>query len=347
MKPASCARLFEAEAMRDGRLAGAARASFERHIASCAACAREVEALASLADALRAAPSSPPDELRVRRERTRLLAAFDRELISPERPPSARRRLIFSVVLAAAAVSMLALWGSHRAAEPVRIANASSAVVRAGNAAEWSQRTEGDREAIVLERGELWIRVDHARGTRRVIVLLPDGELEDTGTTFTVSAEAGRTARVAVEEGSVVLRVRGRPPVAIDAGGVWTPTAQPEHSAPVVVASGGVPPAPSLRDSHSPRVPAPSASGVANDASADFRAAMSALDRGDNRQAAVAFASFVVKHPRDARAEDAAYLRVIALERCGDRDGAKAAAHEYLRSYPVGFRRTEVELLAR
>jgi hypothetical protein len=83
------------------------------------------------------------------------------------------------------------------------------------------------------------------------------------------------------------------------------------------------------------------------DPSLDFRAAMSALDRGDNREAAAGFASFLTKHRHDPRAEDAAYLRVIALERTGDRDAMKAAALDYLGQYPAGFRRAEVESLSR
>jgi TolA-binding protein len=74
---------------------------------------------------------------------------------------------------------------------------------------------------------------------------------------------------------------------------------------------------------------------------------MAALDVGDNHQAAAAFANFLEKHPRDARAEDAAYLRVIAFQRSGDGAGMKQAALEYLRHYPAGFRHAEVEPLSR
>jgi TolA-binding protein len=74
---------------------------------------------------------------------------------------------------------------------------------------------------------------------------------------------------------------------------------------------------------------------------------MDALDVGDNRAAAAAFASFLAKHPRDPRAEDAAYLQVIALQRSGDQGSTKAAALEYLHRYPEGFRRAEVEPLSR
>src|SRR5258708_38227197 len=83
------------------------------------------------------------------------------------------------------------------------------------------------------------------------------------------------------------------------------------------------------------------------DPSVDFFAAMAGLDAGDNVGAAAAFASFLVKHPRDPRAEDAAYLRVMALQRSGDDVGTKQAAKEYLRRYPSGFRHKEAEILSR
>jgi TolA-binding protein len=74
---------------------------------------------------------------------------------------------------------------------------------------------------------------------------------------------------------------------------------------------------------------------------------MAALDVGDNHQAAAAFAGFLEKHPRDPRSEDAAYLRVVALQRSGDIAGMKQTALEYLRRYPAGFRQAEVEPLSR
>src|SRR5688500_17612150 len=77
---ASCPRLFEVEALRDGRLTGVERASFERHLGTCVDCSREADALDNLGRALRERAPSAPDELHVRRERTRLLAAFDGSL---------------------------------------------------------------------------------------------------------------------------------------------------------------------------------------------------------------------------------------------------------------------------
>jgi TolA-binding protein len=74
---------------------------------------------------------------------------------------------------------------------------------------------------------------------------------------------------------------------------------------------------------------------------------MATLNARDNVRAADAFASFLAKHPHDPRAEDAAYLRVLALERSGDDSGMKQAAEEYLRRYPSGFRHAEMETLSR
>ena len=84
----------------------------------------------------------------------------------------------------------------------------------------------------------------------------------------------------------------------------------------------------------------------AADPGIEFRAAVAVLEAGANREAAAAFARYAAKHPRDARAEDAAYLRVIALERCGDAEETRRAAQDYLQLYPTGFRRTEIEKLS-
>jgi hypothetical protein len=358
--PASCPRLFEVEAARDGRLTGAELASFERHMTGCPACLREAKALEDLADALRAGPrdAGGEDVLHVRRERTRLLAAFDRALVTAEPVSGARRRLLGSAAVAALVAGILVLWRARPGESPVHV----RAVVHADSTAEWSERADDNRETIVLNRGALWIHVDHSSGKGRLLVVLPDGELEDTGTTFTVSAEQGHTTRVAVHEGSVVLRLRGVPPVAIGGGDTWIPEARPAPSAcasttpPLAVTDRSgehEQPAPSAQRSlasprpSAPRMPSSSAAALESEPSADFRAAMAALDVGDNAAAAAAFASFLAKHSHDPRAEDAAYLHVIALQRSGDSGSVRGAAQEYLRRYPDGFRRAEMEALAR
>ena len=354
----TCGRSFQVEALRDGRIVGAERKSFERHLASCPACARDAGALEELAVAARAAHDDGrnDDELRVLRERTRLLAAFDRTLVSPGRGgrlamPSARSWLAPAAV-AALAAALVVIWRGHPTVEPAPSARAS---VRADAAATWSRRLGGGgREEITLLHGLLHIHVDHPGaegGERPLLVLLPDGELEDVGTTFTVIADDAHTTRVAVEDGRVVLRLRGRPAVDIRAGDDWSP--EPACAAlvapPAAAATEIVPnrhPTPPSRPPRPAQIRTPAASSVP-DPLVEFRAASAALRAGENRRAASAFARFLDEHARDPMAEDAAYLRIIALQRMGAGAEMKHAAGEYLLRFPTGFRRAEVERLAR
>jgi len=346
-----CPRTFEAEAMRDGRLVGVERARFERHLAACPACSHEARALESVAEALRVLPERTPDELHVRRERTRLLAAFDGALVQPERRKAARA---WSYGLGAAALAFTGALVSWRAQPAVHLAKASGAVVRASGAAVWSEHRDAGRERVVIEQGTLFIHVEHPSVVEHLVVALPDGELEDVGTTFTVTAAEGHTTLVMVREGSVVLRLRGRLPVAIRAGYTWTANTEPT---PLSAPAGLTPaPAPAFPLVAAPADPVGSTlprftrtaprSDEPSDASAAFRAAMAAFDGGDSRDAAARFSRFVVEHPRDPRAEDAAYLRVVALFRAGAGTDMKEAAERYLRRYPNGFRRAEVERMS-
>jgi hypothetical protein len=279
-----------------------------------------------------------------------LLAAFDGTLVAPERRWTARHRLLRPAAVAVLVAGIFVLQRARRPGEEP--ARPPSAVVHADSTAVWSEHTEGDRESVVLERGALWIHVDHSSGEGRLVLVLPDGELEDMGTTFTVSAEDGHTTRVAVQEGHVVLRLRGQPSVTIGPGDAWVPDTRPTASACASVAPPAEPAprtllAPAARGTLPSSAPFASALAPDPDPAVDFRAAMAGLDVGDCKQAAAAFASFLEKHPRDRHAEDAAYLRVIALQRCGDRGATKEAALEYLQRYPNGFRQAEVEILSR
>lgn len=342
----ACPRLFEVEALRDGRLSGAELSRFQGHLGVCAECAREARALQALSDALRAPlPVAEADELHVRRERTRLLAAFDASLV-----PTARGRrpqlwiAAAAVVLSAALVFVL--WPA-RSATPVAKSSAPEPVlIRADSSARWSRRVEPQLERVVLEHGALSIRVDHTAMQRRLLVILPDGELEDIGTTFSVSADAGHTTRVTVQDGSVVLRLHGKPPIALGAGDSWSPAPVPVVTAQVPAAT----PAAATPRSAPPSLPAAPAASVEppeREAAADFRAAMSAFNGGDNARAAALFTAFLAEHGADARAEDAAYLRVLALQRSGNAGATQQAARSYLARYPRGFRQAEVEALAR
>jgi ferric-dicitrate binding protein FerR (iron transport regulator) len=251
-----------------------------------------------------------------------------------------------------AAIIAVAIFGV-RARSGSNVEPPGGVVVHAAAGAVWSKHSEGHREKIVLEHGDLWIHVDHRQRATVLVVELPDGELEDTGTTFTVSAVDGRTIRVAVEEGSVLLRIHGQPPVAIDRAETWAAERPPPPSAsPSPVAATRAPhrdratsPAPARSTRHV-STESPAVTPHEMDPAVDFRAAVAVLDAGAYREAAAAFARFLVAHPRDTRAEDAAYLHIIALQRCGAGDEMRRAIEQYLRLYPAGFRRGEVETLS-
>jgi outer membrane protein assembly factor BamD (BamD/ComL family) len=74
---------------------------------------------------------------------------------------------------------------------------------------------------------------------------------------------------------------------------------------------------------------------------------MSAFNAGRAGEASERLARFLERYPRDPRAEDAAYVRILALRRAGDSAAARAAARHYLERYPGGFRHDEVQALAR
>ncbi|HEX6272451.1 MAG TPA: FecR domain-containing protein [Polyangiaceae bacterium] len=371
----ACPRSFEVEALHNGRLSGTERASFERHLANCGLCSREARALAALGDALRDGVPAPADELHVRRERTRLLAEFDRGFLA-ERGAWFRRGVAGALVLVAAAALAVTLFVVVRS-RPVPPPSArTNTVVNATNDAVWSRRLGERWEAIVLERGELEIEVRREKGWKALRVELPDGELEDEGTIFTVSVYAGRTTRVTVREGSVSLRLRGQPPTHIAAGESWNaaphplpPSASsriesstsserverprdaalsaPGRPAPAPTPASSAPPASSVPNA-SPVVPSASAqTAAASAASDDFRAAVASYNRGSHAEAAVLLARFLARYPGDARGEDASYLRVLAFRKIGDEASRRRAAADYLRRYPSGFRRSEVEALLR
>ncbi|MCA9641288.1 MAG: outer membrane protein assembly factor BamD, partial [Myxococcales bacterium] len=103
--------------------------------------------------------------------------------------------------------------------------------------------------------------------------------------------------------------------------------------------------APHIAPSAAPKLH-PSASSAAATADSDFEVAMRAFRGGSWSQAAQLFAAFEAQHPNSRRSEDAAYLRVVALQRSGQSAQMQAAARTYLARYPNGFRAKEVQALS-
>ncbi|MBX3225741.1 MAG: zf-HC2 domain-containing protein [Labilithrix sp.] len=269
----SCARKQSVEALRDGRLPADEQRELERHLLSCPDCAAEDRALDVLQDRLRAAKPELPDELALRRLRRRVLedpapAPSRRSrprLVLAAAPSRPRFVLASAAAAAAAAVAVAALLAmrfapsssssssSPPASPPVEPVEPVATHVEATDegGARWSAFDEGPLRRIDLLEGSLALRVDRPPGGRRVVVRVPDGEIEDVGTEFHVQVSGGRTTAVRVDRGSVVLHLDGMPAHTLGAGETWKRPPPP-------------PPPPPIASS-----PAPAPSAAARPASSD------------------------------------------------------------------------------
>lgn len=96
-----------------------------------------------------------------------------------------------------------------------------------------------------------------------------------------------------------------------------------------------------------PTPPAPAATQAApSPASRTFAEAMAAMRRGDYAGSADKLEQFAETHAGDARADEADYLRAIALQRAGRKEAAIAAAKRYLATRPNGAHRADAARIA-
>lgn len=335
-----CRRLWQVEASRDGRLSREEADRFERHAQACADCIDERAALEQLRASLRSA-SPALDDMAARRMRQRVLEGVD--ALVTQRAPAARKSRVSVALLgggartriAAILAAVVALVGAGwvvRSRAPLPSDEPSIVIVPGAKGAQWSRTTTPTEERVELVEGTLHLNVRRTRDQRRVIVVVPDGEIEDIGTSFDVSVERGRTSSVHVSEGRVVVHAVGRDAVDVAAGSTWE---APQPPSPVDVVAA---PPPTVVVSDERRH-------GANDASRSQRAPVVA------RAAVAAPATRVdpgsTPAASEADDEDAAYLNVVALAREGRNEEARIAAKTYLRKYPNGFRRVEVQALAR
>jgi hypothetical protein len=314
-----CPRSWEIEAARDGRLGAEAQALLALHVARCTSCALEAQALESLAGRLRTISEVPADDVSVRRLKWRVLHAIDRDRSGAS--ASARGRWL--------ALGGAACLGVFSVVGAVRFRGASGGSdptleVAAEPGARWGTRTEGDMKRIDLETGTLRIRIARHPGDRMVVVGLPDGEIDDIGTTFSVTVAGDRTRRVGVEQGRVVLRLRGRADEELATGESWSLPASAEGDRIAVAPSLEVPEvAPEIR--REAPAPGPSTKRSPRPAATARAAPSVAVDAGNG--------------------EDLAYLHVLKLLRAGDVASARAAAGDYMREFPAGFRAPELRRL--
>lgn len=171
-----------------------------------------------------------------------------------------------------------------------------------------------------------------------------------------VAAIGGLVAVALLTTAAVALVARARPAATAPAAAppappldVASPALRPE---PIAGTAAEAPAPPPPRASEEPRplrpveVARPARPALRSSAASEFRTAVRLFDGGEFAVAGDAFRGFLVRHPDDSRAEDAAYLLTLALHELGDAAAARVAARDYLARYPDGFRRAEVAALA-
>jgi hypothetical protein len=367
-----CARLWEIDPYREGRLGAKGERSFERHLRVCSECREQICRDERLRDLGRALGHDEPSELVLRRVRAKVLRDASAGAAAASR---ARRSWLLAAALLLVAVGAggWSLWSTEHGsrtleesgperqrgavasaapsmtAAPVEAtqraearscspplscerAEAYAGSVVASGDARWSQGREHGIERVVLESGRLSLHVRPQALGERFLISLPDGELEVRGTTFEIEVEGGFTKHVAVSEGVVELRLEAREAIRLEAGATWPPAAPRPGGAAVA-------PAPAA-SAH--RVPGSQAI-QETDA---YRAAMAMLQGGRNEEAAAAFHAYAQTHPAAPLAEDASFLEAVALARAGRADAAALAAERHLAAFPVSFHRRDAAILA-
>ena len=350
MRPA-CDRLWEIDALREGRLGPKDAEAFERHRRTCAECAATLarhEKLKTLASAL---PEPAVNELDERRLRARILHDV------ATRAPVAKHPFRIAAALAVAVVLALfarrALISHAPPARPVAsIAPAASPAPEstapspsspfAGNVlfaegARWRQARDGETERLILEDGMVRIHVRHQNPGERFFVALPDGELEVRGTTFRVTVRGSATQAIDVEEGLVALRLTGTAELELSAGASWRRAA---------VAASAASMHHEARAHATATVQADGGQAGGSSAGTDaYAAAIGLMERGSYAPAADAFRAFGRAYPRAPQAEDASFLEAASLARAGRPDAAARAAEDHLARFPHSFHRKDAAIL--
>ncbi|AKV00479.1 hypothetical protein AKJ09_07142 [Labilithrix luteola] len=347
MSAGPCTRLWEAEALSDGRLTGTDRASFERHAARCVECRQELAELAKLSATLQAVDVGALGELERQRARARLLERANAAILeAPQRQRPRRFALLAVAALVACSAALFAFRTRTSADSVASILEPPKVEITPSGDTIVADRSAGSIRALEMTDGSASFAVHRLERGQRFLLTLPDGEIEVRGTRFTVVVANGRTQSVAVDEGKVVLRRRGEAETGLVAGDRWSKVETVATPAVAVAtaptASSHPPMAGPTEPRHKP-VHRPSASL----AGARFDQGAESFDRKAYADADRELASFVRDFPDDPRCEDADYLRAVAHWRLGDREGAIDLAKNYLAKYPNGLRRTEAARMAR
>jgi hypothetical protein len=233
---------------------------------------------------------------------------------------------------------------------------------------------------VRVDDGRVAIQVAKLERGERFRAVTSDAEIEVRGTQFTVAAEQGHVASVAVTEGRVEIRYHGEQSIFLAAGESWSPprtvqrdVIEPGPPARPIIATTDLPsptnPVTPPKSPPTPRVsgkpappptkPAVSATAplatVASDSSAsestprpgeaEFRAGVAALRSGDATSATKSFASACAAANGAALDEDACFWVGAAAKRAGDVATARDALTRFLSRFPASARAGEASAL--
>jgi hypothetical protein len=308
----------------------------------CDLCTRQLALDAELRHLGQHLPNGEVGELQARRLRATILHIVSTSAV--EMPTFRRRRTpaVAGALLLAGALVVLAFG---RGASPrfngqphpeVRLTDVS---VEAAPEAIWARRVDGLVDRVKLERGEIAVHVKLVVEGSRFLVELPDGELEVRGTKFTAAVTDGKTQRVRVAEGRVDLRLRGQPPITVDADNPW---ASSPEVAPLVVPS-APPSAPAV--AAAPRTRPTLGALESGEDEQPYADAMESYESGRFEEAARRFHSFALRAKQAPESEDAAFLEAVSLARAGRREGAGRVAHHFLEEYPSSIHAKDAAVL--
>lgn len=359
-----CERILEVEAWFDGRLDADAARDFEAHAGTCDVCRAELAALEGLRQTLRDATPAPNTFAVKRLRRSLLLRARGSDVESVRPRPRIVRLLPLLAALFVAGIGFAA--GALYVRAP-----ASEVELVAGRGASYSTEDTADRHVVRIADGVFDFDVQERADHKRLLVIVPDGEIEDIGTRFRVVVANGVTTEVSVSAGEVELRRRGVAPVRLVAGMSYHPvptiadaSLAPASSAASSPAASASAASASASTSTSAVPVAAAAVAVASPSKAGPSASIASVSRSDSsgarntsrsegasagspERATPAAASSVGASAGGVSAEDQAYLRVLQLLRDARDDEARAAANDYLARFPGGLRSKEMGDVAR
>jgi ferric-dicitrate binding protein FerR (iron transport regulator) len=354
--------------------------------ASCRRLAADLASLGDLATRRALPETTPLDRQRGRAALLRRAAIDQSSPASPTAPRIGRVAAAAIVVLAAGAVvRQTGQHGGHpggregaialaRKMPPVpRVAVVSDETTVTGAPGVRFTRIKADGiERVDLEDGAIDLHVLPLGPAQRFLVATGDAEVEVRGTEFHVEAKRRHLVSVSVREGKVEVRYAGSFVTMVEAGQSFVPEADagltgepapPVEQAPppagdkgLTRAPGPQPPLllparelPPVRSSEPAARPGghPHTPGGTDNGAALLAEGVRLIERGDYAAAAERLGAYQRERPADPRAEDAAFLTILALQRAGRRDEARAAAKQYLEKYPSAYHRADAEKLAR